>query len=454
MSKRDPVLVIGAGLVGPVLAMMLARRGHAVTVKERRSDPRVHGADQGRSVNLVLSRRGWAALEELGIEADVRSICRPLEGRTVHAPNGSSLVQPYSRSGRLIWCVERPRLHALLLDHLERQPGVALVFEQRCRDIDFAARRVGFSKTLDSAIEWSDATRVLAADGCFSGARQSLLYERFDYSQSYLDLSYKEFRLPSVAAGGPDLSTKTFHVWPRGRVMVGAFPNADDSFTCSLFLPHEGVFGVSEIEDPERLAELVQYALPGLTPWWESIVVQLLANPVCPLVTIRARPWHVQDFFGLIGDASHAIVPFFGQGMNCGFEDVRCLVRCLDETEDDWQDALSRYESERRPNADAIAAMSLEHHERLLADPPDPEELEFVSVVEGAFYDAYPDRFRPLYEAVAFTETPYVEAQQTEATLRAAVQEVLATPGARAHWAQLGPALMTLALERVGEAGS
>ena len=171
-------------------------------------------------------------------------------------------------------------------------------------------------------------------------------------------------------------------------------------------------------------------------------------------MTIRARPWHVQDFFGLIGDAAHAIVPFFGQGMNCGFEDVRCLVRCLDETEDDWQDALSRYESERRPNADAIAAMSLEHHERLLADPPDPEELEFVSVVEGAFYDAYPDRFRPLYEAVAFTETPYVEAQQTEATLRAAVQEVLATPGARAHWAQLGPALMTLALERVGEAGS
>ena len=448
MPERDPVLVIGAGLVGPVLAAALARRGHPVQVVDRRLDPRVTSEESSRSVNLVISRRGWSVLETLGMEERVRAIGRPLRGRTVH-PSAfqQTQFQPYSRSGEHIWCVERPALNALLLDMLDELPGVALRFGQRCRDIDLEHRRVAFSRMDEPELRWESTTRVLAADGAFSGARQSLLYGRFNYSQSYMAMGYKQFLLPAQGDGGPALALDTFHVWPRDTALVGAFPNADGSFTGSLFMLHEGEHGFEGLERPGAALRFVAEMLPDLRPWQETICTQLEANPVTPLVTIRARPWVQDDFLALVGDAAHAILPFFGQGMNCGFEDAHCLVRCLDETEDDRGEALRRYEAERRPNADAIADMSLEHFRELSGSgEPDPDP-DFRLLVESALYEHHSDRFAPLYERVAFSEMNFVDARSSERERRRIVSRILSIPGIRQCWADMGPVLLNQAVE-------
>ncbi len=443
MPTRDPVMVVGAGLVGPVLAIALARRGHQVRVFERRSDSRRAPLERGRSVNVVISHRGWSVLRDVGLEEAVRQICRPLTVRCVHPTDGGPPTrQPYSRSGEAIWCVERPELGALLLDAMDATEGVVTHYGHRCVEVDLKKLRVGFLRDGRDQLVWEPFDRLLATDGAYSGVRSCLLRGRFDYSQEYVSMGYREFRIPGVSEGGPALDLDAFHIWPRGSALFTAFPNFDGSFTGSLFLPHEGAESFAALDTPAAVWSLVRTALPSLRRWQARIAADLTRNPTASMVTIRARPWHRHDRLALVGDAAHAILPFFGQGMNCGFEDVAALVRLLDETNDDWQASLDAYDRERRPNADAIALMSKLHYEALGREdqPTDAQRLE--EEVNGLLFSQWPDRFAPLYERVAFSTRPYASVLQSERERQAIVRQVLETPELRRRWCEMGSAVI------------
>ena len=436
-------MIVGAGLVGPVLAVAMAKRGHRVRVFERRPDPRCGTPDRGRSVNVVISHRGWAVLRRVGLEKRVREICRPLTGRRVHPMGGDKPTRrPYSRSGDAIWCVERPALNALLLDALDAEGSVEVHHGHRCVEVDPTECRAGFMRRGDDRVTWEPFQRLLATDGAFSGVRSRLLHGRFDYSQEYVPLGYREFRIPSVAAGGPALDLGAFHVWPRGRALFTAFPNADDSFTGALFLPHEGPGGFATLDSPDAVRALVQASLPSLEAWWRPLIDDLARNPTASMVTIRARPWHHGGCLALVGDAAHAILPFFGQGMNCGFEDVGALVRLLDEHGDDWPRTLAAYDAERRPNADAIALLSKWHYEALGESEPTEAEQRLENAVDSLLFSRWPERFAPLYERVAFSSTPYVEVLRAEREREAIVREVMETPRLFERWDDVGEAVV------------
>ena len=452
MPERCPVMVVGAGLVGPVLALALARRGHPVRVFERRPDPRKAGPERGRSVNVVISHRGWSVLRWIGLEERVRSICRPLTGRRLHSCEGGPPArQPYSRHGEAIWCVERPALNALLLDAVDEVDGIVSHHAHRCVEVDLPGRRVGYIRRGEDQLVWHSFERLLATDGAFSGVRSCLLHGRFDYSQEYVSMGYREFRLPSQTEGGPPLDLEAFHIWPRGAALFTAFPNFDGSFTGSLFLPHEGPESFATLEDPDRIRELVQSALPSLGPWQSQIAADLTNHPTASMVTIRARPWYHGGCLALVGDAAHAILPFFGQGMNCGFEDVAALVRMLDEHADEWSAALAAYDRERRPNADAIAIMSKLHYEALGQATRSESEQQLEAAVNELLFSRWPDRFAPLYERVAFSTRPYADVLRSEQERQAIVREVLETPRLRERWNEVGAAVVEQVVETGGE---
>jgi kynurenine 3-monooxygenase len=436
MTGRGEVHVVGSGLVGPVTAILLARRGYRVRLYDRRPDPRHHAAERGRSVSLVLSARGWRALAEVGLEEEVRALCMPLRGRSIHAWRGGVAYQPYGRRGEEISCVERPLLHRLLSIKAMEEPGVDAAWEHRCAAMELDEGRLGFQLPGRdrSDLKWVSFERALGSDGAFSHLRGEFLHETFDFQQRWLHLAYKELRLPPASEGGPALDATTFHVWPRGRFFLGAFPNRDGSFAASLFLPRTGHPSFETVQGEGDFRALVQTFFPALMPWLPALWGQFRDHPVAPLVTMRCQPWAWKGRFSLLGDAAHAVVPFLGQGMNCGLEDARVLARCLDEHGHDWARALPRFEAERRPNADALAALSLAHYEHLSQDPHPMDELRHR--VEQLLEQLEPYRFRPLYELVAFTDAPYATIERLEAQKRALVDQLLQDPRLRGPWTE------------------
>lgn len=428
MTPRGEVRIVGSGLVGPVTAILLARRGYRVHLYDRRPDPTQAAPERGRSVNVVVSARGWRALAEAGLDDAVRAICMPLRGRSIHAWRGGTAHQPYGAHGEQIYCVERPLLHRLLATTAMRTPGIEAHWEHRAAALDLEAGRIGFQRAGRGRddLDWVPFERALGADGAFSALRGEFLHQTFDFQQRWLHLAYKELRLPAVSAGGPALDATTFQVWPRGRLFMGAFPNRDGSFTASLFLPRSGHPSFETIRSEADFRALLQTFFPSLDPWFDLLWPQFRDHPVSPLVMMRCQPWAWEGRFSLLGDAAHAVVPFLGQGMNCGFEDARVLARCLDEAEHDWSRALPTFEAERRPNADALAAMSLAHYEHLSRDPTPHDEVR--SRIEAALESLEPWRFRPLYEMVAFTHVPYATIAKLEAMKQALIDKLLTDP--------------------------
>ena len=439
--NRDDVTIIGAGMVGPVMALLLHQRGHRVSMHDRRSDPRNIDVGEGRSVNLVISERGWHVLERIGIASKIRTLCVPLRGRTVHLEDGSSVFQPYSRNADTIWCVERPQLHTALIQACA-DAGILITFDHACVDVDFNDFALGFERKDSRDREWETPSRVIATDGTFSAVRTPLVRTRFNYSQAYLEMGYKEIQIPGMDDGGPELSTESFHVWPREDFFVGAFPNANGSFTASVFMLHEGALSFSALQTAESVHSLFERALPSLHAWHEGMVGDFLRNQSVNLVTIRAQPWSIGGKMCLMGDAAHAIVPFFGQGMNCGFEDALQLVNSLDTFDDDWTKAMGEYETIRRPNSEAIADLSIEHYHQLKS-PPKGSQHPMESIVAEAMMNFDPERYMPLYEAVAFTRTPYADVKANEERRRRDLRRILQTPDLESRWEEHGTRILS-----------
>jgi kynurenine 3-monooxygenase len=423
------VAIAGAGLAGPLLAVYLARRGHDVTIYERRPDPRLSGA-AGRSINLALSARGIDALERVGLAEEVMAHGLAMRGRMMHDRAGELAFQAYSADGsKAINSISRHGLNALLLDAAAKEPGVILHFEERAVGL---APDTG-QLHLEGAGGQHTAVHevVIGADGAYSALRETVVRsERADYHQEHLPWGYKELTIAPDRSGDFALSPGALHIWPRGESMMIALPNPDRSFTATLFWPFDGPAGFAGLDRADAVRARFDEEYPDATALFEDLAGEFARNPVSPLVTVRVWPW-VRGRLALLGDAAHAIVPFFGQGMNCAFEDVVELDRCLDETDEDWSAALVMYAERRKPNTDAIADLALDNFVEMRDKVASPV-FRLGKRVEHAVERWAPDRFESLYELVSFTTVPYAEARRRAAAQRRFPANVVAVGAASA----------------------
>ncbi|MGW3772247.1 FAD-dependent oxidoreductase [Actinomadura verrucosospora] len=394
----ERVAIVGAGLAGCLLAVLLGRRGIAVTVYERRPDPRVAGAERGRSINLAVSARGLAALEQVGLRDQSLKQALPMHGRMVHPLSGARNFQPYSADGeRAINSISRAELNRSLLDTAESTPGVTLRFSQRVTGVDVEA---GALLLEDAPPEPADV--VLAGDGAYSAVRRSL---RLDEDADFLEHGYKELTVPPKD-GGFALDPDALHIWPRGTSMMIALPNLDRSFTCTLFWPKEDF---AALDSPEKVTAYFERHYPDVAGLMPELADDYERNPVGSLVTVRCWPWTRSGdgaVVALLGDAAHAIVPFFGQGANCAFEDCIEIDRCLTETGGDWARALRLYQERRKANTDAIAEMALDNFVEMrdrVSSPVYRAKQAATHALERRLAGRYVSR----YELVSFSTIPY-----------------------------------------------
>ncbi|MBC7448888.1 MAG: FAD-dependent monooxygenase [Hymenobacteraceae bacterium] len=408
-----PITLMGAGLVGSLLALYLARRGYPVEVYERRPDIRRAGAAGGRSINLALSDRGWRALEGVGIGEQIRAVAIPMYRRVMHAPDGTLAHQPYGLTGKeAIWSVSRGGLNQKLLDLCEAAPGVSLHFEQLCQHVDLPTSTLEMRDLPTGRTYDLHAQRLIGTDGAYSAVRTAMTKtDRFDYSQDYLDYGYKELTIAPGPGGAWVLEKEALHIWPRGQYMMIALPNLDGSFTCTLFFPFEGTDSFATLTTPAAVTEFFGRVFADTVPLMPDLTDDFFGNPTGSLVTTRCFPWTYGDRTLLIGDAAHAIVPFYGQGMNAGFEDCRVFDELLGERGDAaWPALIRDFQRQRKPDADAIAQLALDNFVEMRDRVADPRFL-LQKKIEGRLTQDHPDWWLPLYSQVTFSpDTPYHQA--------------------------------------------
>ena len=429
------ILIVGAGLVGSLLSIYLAKRGYKVSIYERRGDMRKTDVEAGRSINLALSDRGLLALAKVGLEDEVKKIAIPMHGRFIHNLDGTTAFQQYGKKGQYINSVSRAELNKKLMDLAEQQ-GVKILFNEKCTSIDWNANNIVFENTAGQQVPATNADIVFAADGAYSTARlhHLLQHDRFDYRQSYIDFGYKELHIPAGDNQSYRLEKNALHIWPRGNYMLIALPNMDGSFTCTLFFPFEGEPSFASLDTNAKLREFFINTFTDVVTKMPALEEDFFRNPVSSLVTVKCYPWIRGEEFALIGDAAHAIVPFFGQGMNCGFEDCYVLDGLMEKHNDDWKTILASYQELRKPDCDAIADMALNNFIEMRDKVADPKFL-LQKKIEARLHEKYPDKWIPAYSQVTFSpHIRYSEALKRGNKQEAIMREIMQTPGIDSKW--------------------
>lgn len=432
---KKEITIIGSGLVGSLLSIYLAKRGHKVKVYERRSDMRKEKMAAGRSINLALSDRGLLALEKVGLAEEIKKISIPMHGRFIHNLDGTTAFQPYGKEGQFINSVSRGELNKRLMDIAEEN-GVQIFFNEKCTNLDWDKDVMEFENTSGKQVPSSNADIVFGADGAFSVARlqHQLRHDKFDYQQYYIDCGYKELTIPPTADGEFAMEVNALHIWPRKDYMLIALPNLDKSFTCTLFFPFEGEASFSKLDTPEKVKVFFEKTFPDAVKLMPDYINEFFNNPTSSLVTVKCFPWVREDKFALIGDAAHAIVPFFGQGMNCGFEDCRILDELIEKNGDDWKTILQQYQTLRKPDADAIADLAINNFTEMRDRTADPKFL-LQKKIEARLHEKYPDKWIPAYSQVTFSpHIRYSEALQRGQRQEAIMQEVMKMEGIGGKW--------------------
>lgn len=419
------IIVIGAGLVGSLLSMFLARSGYQVEVFERGADPRQNGHNFGRSINLTLCERGLNVLDRVGVGSAVRDLTVPVYGRLIHDVEGKLTYQPYGNHREAIYSIERNELNKVLLDFAERNFRINFSFQQKCLDVDLAAPSVELKNQVTGETTRHQADRIFGADGAFSAVRQQMQKKtRLNFSQQYWSQGYKELQVPFSINKKWTQEKNVIHMWPRGNYMLLGFPNLDGSFTCSLHLPFEGPLSFESIRSEDDLRALFNDSFPDAVSMIPGLVSEFFAHSANFMITIKCAPWSYQGKVALIGDSAHSIFPSYGQGANAGFEDCAALFDCMEKYGDDWSRVLTEFEKLRHPNTDAIADLCIEHFHELRDHVGTPKFL-LKKEIERKLNDAYPEKYLDLYSMISFTQMPYTEALRVDREQRAIVDRIM-----------------------------
>ncbi|MER3373485.1 MAG: NAD(P)/FAD-dependent oxidoreductase [Allomuricauda sp.] len=429
-SKK--IAIIGSGLVGSLLAIYLRKRGHSVTVFDRRPDIRTIKFS-GRSINLAMSNRGWRSLRKVGLEDRIKEIALPLDKRAMHVNEKPVYFQKYGKEGEAIWSISRGILNKKMID-LAEEAGTVFRFNEKVWDVDLPEAKIYTGESEKS--EWKEYQYdiIFGCDGAFSRVRHKMQRRsRFDYSQDFIDVGYKELTIPANEDGTHKLDKNSFHIWPRGKFMLIAMPNIDGSFTCTLFLPFEGEISFESITTEDEARSFFRTYFPNVKKNIENLSQDFFKNPTSAMVTMKCYPWTYWDKVALVGDSAHAIVPFYGQGMNAGFEDIYVLNELMETHGDDWETIFRQYQEKRKPNADAIAELSYRNFVEMSSKTADPKFL-LQKKIEKWFSSKHPDKWIPVYSRVTFSERPYAEALAIGDRQEEIMQEVLKMPNIAEEW--------------------
>jgi kynurenine 3-monooxygenase len=423
MQTQKKIAIVGSGLVGTLLGIYLKRRGHIVHVYDRSPDIRKISFS-GRSINLVLSDRGVKALHDVGLDDEVLGIGIPVEKRAIHTGSNTVNEQFYGKDGEVIYSLSRGLLNKKMVD-LAEKAGVEFFFEEKVWDVDLTTATISIGETERGEWTTKDYDLTFGADGAFSRIRHRMQRQSmFNYSQEFLNIGYKELNIPANADGSHKLDKKSLHIWPRGNFMLMALANLDGSFTCTLFMPHDGDNSFDSIKTKEQLVEFFANHFPDTKEVIPNLVEDFFKNPTSYLVTMKCFPWTFSDKVALIGDACHAIVPFYGHGMNAGFEDITILNEMIEKYGDDWANLLNDYENSRKPNADAIAELSYRNFMEMSSKTADANFL-LQKKIEKWFSEKNPTLWVPLYSRVTFSHQPYAEALAEGERQNEIMQEIL-----------------------------
>ena len=403
--------LIGSGLAGGMMAAFLGRRGHEVELYERRADPHAGNLVGGRSINLALSTRGIHALEQLGIADEVMRHAIPMRGRMIHEKTGELHFAPYDRDpNKCINSIGRGALNNATIEAAQRHANVRVQFNHRCTGVDLEAPSAQLLNTETNETVTTRGDAIIGVDGAFSAVRRAMQrLDRFEYSQTYLAHGYKELTIPPAADGSWRMEKHALHIWPRKSFMMIALPNPDGSFTCTLFWEFEGPRSFATTRTDEEVRRFFEEEFPDAVPLMPTLLEEFRENPTGSLVTIRCAPWHHGGKVALVGDAAHAVVPFYGQGMNAAFEDCVVLDECLAEFPDDRAHAFAEYFQRRKENADALADLAV-HNFIEMRDKTASKRFRAKKKLDHFLEGALPGTYLPLYTMVSFTRIPYAEA--------------------------------------------
>jgi kynurenine 3-monooxygenase len=411
-------VLIGSGLAGGLLAAYLGRRGYDVDLYERRADPREGNIVGGRSINLALSTRGIYALEQLGIADEVLRHAIPMRGRMIHDKSGALHFSPYDRDPKkFINSIGRAALNTTVIEAAQRYANVYVHFNHRCTDVDLDSATASLIPSgVEAAVSAANSDQIIRAqgdavigvDGAFSAVRHSMQKKiaGFEYDESYLAQGYKELTIPPAPDGSWRMEKEALHIWPRKSFMMIALPNPDGSFTCTLFWEFEGPrsFATTKTDDEIRL--FFDEEFPDAIPLMPSLLDDFKTNPTGSLVSIRCAPWFYKNKVALVGDAAHAVVPFYGQGMNAAFEDCVVLDECLAEFPEDRQRGFAEYFARRKKNADALADLAVQNFIEM-RDKTASQTFRAKKKLDHLLEGLLPGIYLPLYTMVTFTRIPY-----------------------------------------------
>ena len=413
MENGKNVVIVGAGLVGSLWAVYLSKAGYKVTIYERRSDIRKAEISAGKSINLALSVSGWTALDAVGVGDEIRKIAIPMHGRVMHDLEGNLTYQPYGKEGEAIYSVSRGKVNAAMMDIAEKYGKATIHYNHECQNVDLTNGIAFLKNSLTGENIEVKADLIFAVDGAFSAVRFNSMQKlnRFNYSQNYIADGYRELLLPANEDGSYKLVKNALHIWPRGRFMMIALANEDGSFTCTLFMPHEGdKFAFDKLNSPEAVNTFFKTVFPDFYEMVPNVAEAWENHPLSNLAIIRCSPW-TNGKVALMGDAAHATVPFYGQGMNAGFEDCTVLSNLMKKHNENWEAIFEEYSRERKPDGDALQDLSLDNYYVMRDYVSDPEFL-LRKKIEAKFSELYPKSWLPLYSQVTFSNIRYSVAYQ------------------------------------------
>lgn len=429
------VTIVGAGLVGSLWAVYMSRAGYKVTIFELRDDIRKAEIAAGKSINLALSHRGWKALDAVGVGDEIRKIAIPMSGRIMHSTDNQLTYQPYGKEGEAIYSVSRGDINAKMMDIAEEKGKATIHYNHQCVKIDMKNGIAWFQNRLTGEMIEKKSDLIFAVDGAFSAVRYNGMQktDRFNFSQNYIADGYREILLPANPDGSYKMEKNALHIWPRGRFMLIALPNEDGSFTCTLFMPHEGGDNsFDKVNTPDEVDAFFKTTFPDFYEMMPEIADKWENHPLSSLAIMRCYPWH-HGKTALMGDAAHATVPFYGQGMNAGFEDCTVMYELMQKHDQNWEKVFDEYSITRKPDGDALQDLSLYNYHVMRDYVADPLFL-LRKKIEAKFSNLYPEKWMPLYSQVTFSHIRYSEALKKGEEQTKLMDEIMKMENIEQNW--------------------